>query len=94
MKKESIGITFHQLKIFWTVAQASSFTKASKILGLAQPSLSQQISKLEEEVGTRLFNRGKISMSLTDAGVFLQHKAENALTPGPQSPFCFRHFGS
>ena len=36
MKKESIGITFHQLKIFWTVSQAASFTKASKILGLAQ----------------------------------------------------------
>ena len=49
MKKEAIGITLHQLKIFWTVAQASSFTKASKILGLAQPSLSQQISKLEDE---------------------------------------------
>ena len=50
MKNESLGITLHQLKIFWTVAQASSFTKASKILGLAQPSLSQQISKLEDEV--------------------------------------------
>ena len=53
MKNENIGITLHQLKIFWTVAQASSFTKASKILGLAQPSLSQQISKLEE-LGSKL----------------------------------------
>jgi len=35
MKKEPIGITLHQLKIFWTVAQASSFTKASKILGIS-----------------------------------------------------------
>ena len=61
MKKEPIGITLHQLKIFWTVAQASSFTKASKILGLAQPSLSQQISKLEDEVGSLLFKRGRFT---------------------------------
>ena len=63
MKNENIGITLHQLKIFWTVAQASSFTKASKILGLAQPSLSQQISKLEDEVGSLLFKRGRSKMS-------------------------------
>ena len=94
MKKESIGITFHQLKIFWTVAQASSFTKASKILGLAQPSLSQQISKLEEEVGTQLFKRGKTSMSLTDAGVFLQQKAENVLTSVEETMVGLRQFGS
>ena len=36
-------MTIHQLKIFWAVAQAKSYTKASKMLGLAQPSLSQQI---------------------------------------------------
>ncbi len=94
MKKESIGITFHQLKIFWTVSQAASFTKASKILGLAQPSLSQQISKLEEEVGTQLFKRGKTSMSLTDAGVFLQHKAENVLTSVEETMVGLRQFGS
>ena len=45
-----MAMTLHQLKIFWAVAQAKSYTKASKILGLAQPSLSQQISKLEEEL--------------------------------------------
>ena len=94
MKKESIGITFHQLKIFWTVSQAASFTKASKILGLAQPSLSQQISKLEEEVGTQLFKRGKTSMSLTDAGVFLQQKAENVLTSVEETMVGLRQFGS
>ena len=53
-----MAMTIHQLRIFWAVAQAKSYTKASKMLGLAQPSLSQQISKLEEEVGSRLFNRG------------------------------------
>ena len=46
-----MAMTLHQLKIFWAVAQAKSYTKASKILGLAHPSLSHQISKLEDELG-------------------------------------------
>tara|TARA_B100000749_G_scaffold245233_1_gene207546 strand:- start:77 stop:1075 length:999 start_codon:yes stop_codon:yes gene_type:complete len=94
MKKEPIGITFHQLRIFWTVAQASSFTKASKILGLAQPSLSQQIAKLEEEVGTQLFKRGKTNMSLTDAGAFLQQRAENILSGVEETMVGLRQYGS
>ena len=43
------------------------------MLGLAQP-LSQQISKLEDEVGARLFNRGFSKISLTDAGKFLSQQ--------------------
>jgi hypothetical protein len=38
------------------VAQSSTLTRASKQLGLAQPSLSQQLAKLEESVGTMLFD--------------------------------------
>ena len=72
-------MTLHQLKIFWTVAQAKSYTKASKILGLAQPSLSQQISKLEEELGSKLFNRGFSKINLTDAGDYLYTKAEQII---------------
>ena len=52
-----MAMTIHQMKIFWAVSQAKSYTKASKILGLAQPSLSQQIAKLEDELGSKLFNR-------------------------------------
>ena len=72
-------MTLHQLKIFWAVAQAKSYTKASKILGLAQPSLSQQISKLEEELGSKLFNRGFSKINLTDAGDYLYTKAEQII---------------
>ncbi len=94
MKNETIGITLHQLKIFWTVAQASSFTKASKILGLAQPSLSQQISKLEDEVGSLLFKRGRNKMSLTEAGVYLQRRAEITLSGVEETMVGLRQFGS
>ncbi len=74
-----MAMTLHQLKIFWAVAQAKSYTKASKILGLAQPSLSQQISKLEEDLGSRLFNRGFSKINLTDAGEYLCAKAEQII---------------
>ena len=73
-------MTLHQLRIFWAVAHAKSFTKASKLLGLAQHSLSQQISKLEKDVGAQLFNRDRNQMNLTDAGNFLVRKAELILS--------------
>ena len=74
-----MAMTLHQLKIFWAVAQAKSYTKASKMLGLAQPSLSQQISKLEEELGSKLFDRGFSKINLTDAGDYLYAKAEQII---------------
>jgi DNA-binding transcriptional LysR family regulator len=67
-------MTLHQLRIFLAVAQTATLTRASKQLGLAQPSLSQQLARLEESVGTRLFDRARNRMELTDAGrVLLRH---------------------
>lgn len=85
-------MTLHQLRIFWAVAHAKSFTKASKVLGLAQPSLSQQISKLEEDVGTLLFNRNRNEMDLTDAGKFLARKAELILSSVEEAAVGLREF--
>lgn len=72
-------ITLHQLRIFWAVAHSDTLTKAAKQLGLAQPSLSQQLSKLETTVGTQLFHRRSNEMSLTEAGSYLLPKAEQVL---------------
>ncbi len=69
-------MALHQLRIFWTVAQAESLTRAGKQLSLSQPSLSQQLAKLEEAVGAQLFDRKPGQMELTDAGRFLLRKAE------------------
>ena len=77
-----MAITLHQIRIFWAVAQARSFTKASKLLGLAQPSLSQQIAKLEEEIGTQLFIRGHANMTLTEAGSFLSGSIKSSIGLG------------
>ena len=72
-------MTLHQLRIFLTVAQSSTLTRASKQPGLAQPSLSKQWAGLEESVGTRLFDRGHNRLVLTDAGRVLLRHAQNVL---------------
>lgn len=72
-------ITLHQLRIFSAVAHSSSLTRAAKQLGVTQPSLSQQLAKLESALGGRLFDRVNNQLILTDAGRFLLRKAETVL---------------
>lgn len=61
------------LRYFITVAEELNFSKAALKLFTAQPSLSQQIKDLEEDVGVRLLNRTKRKVELTDEGaVFLE----------------------
>lgn len=64
----------HQLKYVCAIAATGSFSRAAEQCHVAQPSLSQQVSKLEDELGTRLFDRLGRSVRLTDAGrTFLPH---------------------
>jgi len=61
------------LRYFIAVAEELSFTRAAEKLHTVQPSLSQQIRRLEEIVGTPLFHREKHRLHLTEAGrIFLQ----------------------
>lgn len=85
-------MTLHQLRIFWAVAQAETLTKAAKQLGLTQPSLSQQLSKLESTIGARLFDRTPGQMALTDAGSFLLRKAEYILSNVTEASEGLRQF--
>jgi LysR family hydrogen peroxide-inducible transcriptional activator len=58
----------HQLRYFCAVADTGSFSRAAEHSHVAQPSLSQQILKLEDELGARLFDRLGRSVRLTDVG--------------------------
>ncbi len=64
----------HQLAYFESVSRHLHFTRAAEELNVAQPSVSQQIRKLEHELGTPLFHRMKRNVTLTEAGtLFLRH---------------------
>jgi LysR family transcriptional regulator, hydrogen peroxide-inducible genes activator len=58
----------HQLRYFCAVAETSSFSRAAVQTHVSQPSLSQQILKLEDELGARLFDRLGRTVRLTELG--------------------------
>src|SRR5260370_9460564 len=69
----------HQLRYFCAVARMGSFTRASEEEGVAQPSLSQQILKLEYEMGAALFEGLGRSVRLTPCGELLLPQAQAIL---------------
>ncbi|HEV2729932.1 MAG TPA: LysR family transcriptional regulator [Terriglobales bacterium] len=69
----------HQLRYFVAVAEEGSFSRAAAREHVAQPSLSQQIQKLEFDVGERLFDRLPRSIVLTEAGKHLLDYARRVL---------------
>ncbi len=68
-----------QLEYFLEAARQRNFTRAAARLHLAQAALSEQIRKLETELGTPLFNRGRRETVLTTAGETLRLHAEALL---------------
>jgi DNA-binding transcriptional LysR family regulator len=69
----------HQLRYFCAVARTGNFTRAAENQHIAQPSLSQQIHKLENELGARLFDRFPRSARLTESGKAFLPRAETIL---------------
>ncbi|WP_180007617.1 MULTISPECIES: LysR family transcriptional regulator [unclassified Acinetobacter] len=79
------------LRYFVTVAKEQSFTKAAEKLFTAQPSLSQQIKDLEQEVGVQLFERSARKVLLTDEGQAFLKYAEQAIQNAKQAVAAARH---
>src|SRR5207249_4957470 len=77
----------HQLRYFVAVADEGSFSRAAAKVRVAQPSLSQQIRKLEAEVGQPLFDRLPRSVVLTEAGrCFIDYARQILASTCQQSP--------
>src|SRR5688572_14634633 len=69
----------HQLRYFVAVAETGNFTRAAERSHVSQPSLSQQISKLESEIGHKLFHRLGRKAVVTEAGVAFLERAKRIL---------------
>lgn len=65
-----------QLKYFVRIVEAGSVSRASQSLHVAQPALSQQINRLEEELGVQLLSRSVRGVTPTDAGMAIYRQAQ------------------
>ena len=72
---EEEPVDLRQLRYFAQIVESGSLSKASRQLFIAQPALSQQLSKLEDEVGKPLLNRSSKGVAPTDNGLALYHHA-------------------
>ena len=75
-------INYHHLFYFWTVAKAGSIAKASEELLLSPPTISSQISRLEDQLGEKLFARSGRRLVLTEAGSVTLRYAEEIFSLG------------
>lgn len=67
-----------ELRYFLAVVREQNITKAAEVLHITQPTLSRQMSQLEQELSTQLFVRGRV-LTLTDAGILLRRRAEEVV---------------
>jgi LysR family nitrogen assimilation transcriptional regulator len=82
------------LRSFLKVADTGSITRAAESLGIAQPSLSQQLLRLENELGFDLFRRTARGVTLTEGGRIFQEHARQILRSAEQAIEDGRRFGA
>ena len=74
------GLELRHLRYFVAFADAGTFTDAAEQMFIAQPTLSQQIRRLEQIVGTPLLHRGRDGVQLTTAGAVLLDASRDVLS--------------
>ena len=70
----------HAMKVFVTVAEMESFTRAAESLGLPKGSLSRQVQALEDKLGVRLLHRTTRRVQLTQDGLVYYERCRDVLT--------------
>lgn len=78
----------HQLRYFVAVAELASFTKAARRCGVSQPSLSQQVQKLEQDLGQPLLDRFGRRVRLTEAGQAFYERSAAILEAVDEAKAC------
>src|ERR671911_2580193 len=78
-------MTLQQLRYFLAAAEHGSFPAAAEELLMPQPSLSDQIRRLEAELGVALFARAGRRLALTEAGRMLRPEAEKTLAAADEA---------
>lgn len=68
------------LRYFTEIVSKGSVTEAAEALSLSQPALSRQMKELEDELGKKLFVRGKEGLTPTSDGLLLFHRAKDILS--------------
>jgi len=86
-------VNLKQLKYFTAIAEEHQITAAANKLHIAQPPLSYELSKLEQELGVTLVKRGPRNAELTDAGQLLYKRAEQILAVTTATEREIRNYG-
>ncbi|MEM6709863.1 MAG: LysR family transcriptional regulator [Pseudomonadota bacterium] len=74
MNWSAIAFDWNQVRAFLAAAEEGSLSAAARVLAQTQPTVSRQVSSLEQELGVTLFERGHRRLQLTDAGLeLLEH---------------------
>jgi DNA-binding transcriptional LysR family regulator len=85
-----MAMDLHELRIFATVAQLASFSRAAEQLGLAKGRVSTSVQQLEAQVGTRLLQRTTRSVRLTPDGERFLDRCKELLTEAEQLQAMFQ----
>ena len=89
-QKEQSAMDLHELRIFATVAELASFSRAAEQLGLAKGRVSTAVRQLEAQVGARLLQRTTRSVRLTPDGERFLDRCKELLTEAEQLQAMFQ----
>jgi LysR family transcriptional activator of nhaA len=79
-----VGLNYHHLHYFFTVARAGTVAQAARELRMSESAVGQQVRELEKALGQRLFTRERKRLVLTDAGRLAEKYAEDIFRLGQE----------